>query len=112
RGASGGNIGSAHMSLRVMWLLNHSSARKFEVAMLKSVGVSQIFLPKLFPNDVSFRSASVDWSEDANLDIPQAELDVLNAADWYNGADAAAWKIANRHFDVCFFILQYPGILL
>lgn len=100
------------MSLRVMWLLNHSSARKFEVAMLKSVGVSQIFLPKLFPNDVSFRSASVDWSEDANLDIPQAELDVLNAADWYNGADAAAWKIANRHFDVCFFILQYPGILL
>lgn len=100
------------MSLRVMWLLNHSSARKFEVAMLKSIGVRQIFLPKNFPTDVSFRSASVDWSEDANLDIPQADLDILNAADWYNGADADIWKIANRYFDVCFFILQYPGILL
>lgn len=100
------------MSLRVMWLLNHSSARKFEVAMLKSIGVRQIFLPKNFPSDVSFRSASVDWSEDANLDIPKADLDILNGADWYNGADADTWKIASRHFDVCFFILQYPGILL
>jgi len=50
--------------LRVMWLLNHTSARKFEIPMLKSIGLNEIFLPKSFPLDPAFRSASIDWSED------------------------------------------------
>lgn len=99
------------MSLRVMWLLNHSSARKFEVSMLKRIGVKQIFLPKSYPADPSFRSANIDTSEDECLDIPEKDLGILNAADWYGGATPDAWRIANEHFDVAFFILHAPGVL-
>lgn len=100
------------MSLRVLWLLNHSSARKFEIAMLKKIGVKQIFTPKSFPADPSFRSASVDYSEDQYLEIPAAELAVLNNADWYQGATPDAWKIANEYFDIVFFIVSQPEVLI
>ncbi len=63
-----------------MWLLNHSTARKFEVAMLKRLGFQEIFLPKSFPQEVSFRSATVDYSEDANLSISADDLAVLTRA--------------------------------
>src|SRR5262249_29150763 len=92
--------------LRVMWLLNHTTARNFEVPMLKRLGVQEIFLPKQIPSDPSFRSASIDWSEDANLTIPKDQLDVLNAADWYDDPGSDAWRIANEHFDAAFFIIQ------
>lgn len=91
--------------LRVMWLLNHTSARKFELPMLRRMGVQEFFLPKTFSNDPTFRSASVDWSEDAHLSIPAEDLRVLNDADWYAGATPDAWRIADRHFDIVFFIL-------
>lgn len=100
------------MKLRVMWLLNHSSARKFEVSMLRKSGIEQIFLPKNFPSDPSFRSASIDHSEDQHLDIPASELNTLNDADWYRGATPEAWRVADRHFDIVFFILHHPGVLL
>jgi len=93
---------------RVMWLLNHGSARKFELAMLKTIGVKEIFLPKSYPNDINFRSASVDFSEDATLSIPRDELEVLNATNWYGRPSKEAWDIANRYFDVLFFILYDP----
>lgn len=96
---------------RVMWLLNHDSARKFEVAMLKRIGVREIFLPKKYPDDPTFRSASVDHAEDAGLSIPAADLAVLNAADWYGTPGRAAWEIANRHFDVLFFIVHQASIV-
>jgi glycosyltransferase involved in cell wall biosynthesis len=89
---------------RVMWLLNHPTARKFELAMLKKLGFTEFFLPKNFPQDVTFRSASVDYSEDAALTIPAGDLAILNAADWYSGPDRNTWEIANRHFDLLFFI--------
>jgi len=94
-----------------MWLLNHSTARDFEIPMLKAVGIAEIFLPKSFPSDPVFRSASVDWSEDAHLTIPPEDLAVMNAADWYAGADEAAWRVANRHFDICFFIINSLEVL-
>lgn len=94
-----------------MWLINHTSARKFEVPMLKAIGVKEIFLPKSFPNDPSFRSASIDWSEDKNLSISDDDLAVLNSTDWYGGANPLAWKIANKHFDVAFIILYNPTLL-
>lgn len=95
---------------RVMWLLNHSAARRFEVMMLRRIGITEIFLPKRFPDDVSFRSASVDYSLDGSLSIPPEELAVLNDADWYGRPGSDAWAIANRHFDVLFFIPHKPEI--
>lgn len=97
--------------LRVMWLLNHTSARKFEIPMLKRMGVQEFFLPKSFPGDPSFRSASVDWSEDSHLSIPAEDLQVLNNTDWYAGATPAAWQIADRHFDIVFSTLTNAALI-
>ena len=97
--------------MRVMWLLNHSSARKFEIPMLKRIGIKKIFMPKNYPSDVNFRSASIDYSEDENLDIPVADLQVLNDAEWYLGANALAWKIASKHFDLVFIVLYQSDLL-
>jgi len=97
--------------LRAMWLLNHTTARAFEVAMLKRVGIQELFLPKRFPHDASCRSASVDWSQDAGLTIPPTDLAVLNAADWYGAPGAQAWAVANKHFDVLFFVLHNVELL-
>ncbi|WP_245518423.1 glycosyltransferase [Mesorhizobium sp. M1C.F.Ca.ET.189.01.1.1] len=91
---------------RVMWLLNHTSARRFEVPMLKACGFNEIFLPKIHPVDPSFRSASIDFSEDQNLTIPATDLAVLNAADWYGNPGRDAWAVANRHFSLLFFIVH------
>ncbi|MCY1391464.1 Glycosyl transferases group 1 [compost metagenome] len=93
-------------TFRVMWLLNHTSARKFEVAMLKAIGVNEIYTPKIFPSDPSFRSASVDYSEDANLSISHDDLEKLNSVNWYESPKPQDWEIANKYFDVCFFIVH------
>lgn len=89
---------------RILWLLNHSSARKFEVPILRQLGY-EVFTPKSYPNDANFRSASTDFSEDGNLTIPAGALEVMNKADWYAGANNAAWEVANAYFDMAFFIL-------
>ncbi len=95
---------------RVMWLLNHFTAREFEVAMLEQLGFTEIFLPKSFPQEVGSRSTSVDYSRDATLSIPADDLAVLNAADWYHGPGRDTWDVANKHFDLLFFVAQYPSI--
>lgn len=102
---------SNNQPVRVMWLLNHTAARKFELLMLKTIGIKEIFLPKIHPNDPSFRSSSIDWSEDKNLSIPQEDLAILNAEDWYSGANVKAWEVANKYFDAAFFILHDVGVL-
>lgn len=96
-------------TLRVLWLLNHTTLRKFEVDQLKALGVNEIFMPKSFPYDEGNLSANVDSSFDAGLTIPKSELDILNAQDWYSSPSEEAWRIANLHFDVAiigFFPLQ------
>jgi glycosyltransferase involved in cell wall biosynthesis len=85
---------------RVLWLLNHTTLRKFEIEQLRNAGVDEIFLPKSFPYDEGNLSANVDYSLDAKLSIPQHELDILNAQDWYSSPSLEAWEIANSYFDV------------
>jgi hypothetical protein len=97
---------------RVMWLMNHTSTRKFEIAMLKSFEVTEIHLPKTFPQDVRFRGASVDFSQDASLSIPAADLALLNETDWYAEPARDVCQVVNRHFDLIFFTLyrsQFVG---
>lgn len=96
-------------TLRVLWLLNHTTLRKFEVDQLKALGVNEIFMPKSFPYDEGNLSANVDYSYDAALTIPASDLEVLNAQDWYVSPSEEAWRIANLYFDVAiigFFPLQ------
>lgn len=109
-------------TFRVMWLLNHSSARKFEIPMMKKIGIKEIFTPKITPEDISFRSDSVSYEEDDYLTIPDIDLKCLNEVNWYEGATKSDWELANKYFDVCFFILHdkkvfdalkyFDGILL
>lgn len=86
----------------VMWLLNHSTLRRFDVAELRRAGVRRIYTPKRFPYDEGNLSASVDFSLDDALDIPPDDLALLNAQDWYDCDDEEAWAVANRYFDIAF----------
>ena len=87
-----------------MWLLNHTSARKFEIPMLKQAGIDEIYLPKIVPSSFMYRSASVDYSEDKNLSIPEEDLKKLNEFDWYEGITPEAIELANKYFQMAFFI--------
>lgn len=86
----------------VLWLLNHATLRRYEVAQLARAGVTRIYTPKRFPYDEGNLSASVDASLDAALGLPDDALALLNAQDWYDAPDERAWALANRHFGVAF----------
>lgn len=101
---SAGNSFRVDDTPRAMWILNHTAARKFELPMLHKLGY-EIFTPKKYPNDPNFRSASVDAKWDQTLSIPEADLDLLNSTDWYNGANLNAWSVANKYFDILFCIV-------
>ncbi|MDD2325503.1 MAG: glycosyltransferase [Alphaproteobacteria bacterium] len=94
---------------RVMWLLNHTTLRQFELDQFKRFGITEIYLPKSFPYDEGNLSASVDTSMDASLSIPPEDLEILNAQNWYETPSEEAWRIANEHFDIvviAFFMNQ------
>lgn len=86
--------------LRILWLLNHTTLRRFEVGQLRALGITEVYCPKRFPYDEGNLSASVDESLDATLSIPAEDLQVLNEQNWYETPSAAAWSIANRYFKV------------
>jgi glycosyltransferase involved in cell wall biosynthesis len=87
-------------NVRVLWLLNHTTLRRFEVSQFRALGITEIFCPKNFPYDEGNLSASVDETLDATLSIPPDDLQVLNRQDWYDTPDEDAWRIANQYFDV------------
>ncbi len=87
-------------TIRVLWLLNHSTLRKFEIKQFNSLGIAEFFCPKSFPYDEGNLSASVDFSLDATLSIPQEELAILNQQNWYESPSDEAWRIANEYFDI------------
>lgn len=93
--------------IRVMWLLNHTTLREFEIAQIRAMGIDEIFLPKSFPYDEGNMSASVDDSLDQYLTIPVDELAILNEQNWYDSPSQQAWDIANKYFDVA-FIAFFP----
>lgn len=90
--------------LRVMWLLNHTTARNFEIRMLKLMGISEIYTPKSYPQDQSFRTASIDYSSDAELRIPDQDMKILNQTNWYGRVSVDVWKLVNKYFDVMFLL--------
>lgn len=86
--------------VRVLWLLNHTTLRRFEVAQLRALGIHEIYCPKTFPYDEGNLSASVDESLDATLSIPEKDLRILNAQNWYDTSSLHAWSIANQYFRI------------
>jgi hypothetical protein len=87
---------------RALWLLNHTTLRKFEVPVLRSLGY-EVFLPKSFPYDEGNLSASVDYSFDSQLSIPAADLELLNRHNFYTGISAEIRAIINAHFEIAVF---------
>ena len=99
---------------RVMWLLNHTTLRKFEIPQLKQLGVTEIFTPKKFLYDEANVSASITYEFDDTLNISQDELNILNQQEWYKRASLIAWDIVNRYFDtifLAFFPQQLEDVL-
>ncbi len=88
------------VKMRVMWLLNHRTARRYDLEMLRQLGLNEVFLPKSFPAEESYASGDVTYEWDDSLSIPAADLAILNAANWYDPSDPVVWDIANRHFQV------------
>lgn len=99
-----------HNPPRVMWLLNKTALRRFEMEQLKVAGISQIFLPKFFPYDEENLSSTVTVEFDESLEISPEQLDFLNKQDWYGSPSAEAWDLANKSFDILFVGFS-PGIL-
>lgn len=77
---------------RVLWLINHTTLRDFEVPLLIDLGF-EVYIPKKFPSDEANRSASVSYDYDKTLTITKKNLDVLNSFDFYS--DEITSSIAN-----------------
>jgi glycosyltransferase involved in cell wall biosynthesis len=87
---------------RVLWLLNHTTLRHFEVDQLQKIGISEIFIPKNFPYDEGNLSASVTYELDETLTLLPDEVSLLNDQDWYGTTKQEVWDLVNRHFDIAF----------
>jgi hypothetical protein len=87
-------------TVRVLWLMNHATLRRFEVGQLRALGITEIYCPKSFPYDEGNLSASVDDALDASLSIARDELEILNRQNWYESPSEDAWRVANRCFDI------------
>ncbi|ASU23344.1 hypothetical protein CCZ37_12415 [Vibrio qinghaiensis] len=87
--------------IRVMWLLNHTTLRDFEVPLLQSMGC-EIFVPKIIPENEANRSADVTYIYDKSLTLDADKLERLNQQDFYNHGLTGVEDIANDEFDLVF----------
>lgn len=91
---------------RILWLINHTTLRKFEVSMLKDLGF-EIYCPKMYPYDEGNLSASVDYSFDDTLTLPQNIISKLNNINFYEEVDDDIIEIINEYFGMV-FIAFFP----
>jgi hypothetical protein len=89
---------------RVLWLLNHKTLMPYEVPLLRELGF-EVFVPKVIPGDVTFRSGTIDFSYDASLSIPSSALRRLNSFNFYESVwPADIVTLVNRYFGIAFVI--------
>lgn len=97
---------------RLLWIVNHEALMRAEVPILRSLGY-EVFIPKLVPSDVSFRSAGVSYRYDADLTLPATALAVLNLQDFYQRSWAPTVEaIINESFDVLVASLSWYALAL
>lgn len=95
---------------RILWLINHTTLREFEVPLLISMGY-EVYTPKHIPAFIENYSGSVDYSYDSSLTIPQHDLDILNRHDFYTKPiTQSITSIINRYFGTAILVF-YPNIL-
>src|ERR1700722_17060056 len=92
---------------RILWLINHTTLREFEVPLLLSLGF-EVYTPKAFPLDETNVSASVTYDYDQSLSIPQDVLETLNAHDFYCDPITPEIKyFINTYFNTAFFACSF-----
>lgn len=87
---------------RVLWLMNHSTLRPFEVPMLLDMGF-EVYCPKMYPYDEGNMSASIDYQYDQTLTIPEDVLEKLNRCDFYKQVPQDIMNLLNEYFDIALF---------
>ena len=87
---------------RILWLLNHSTLRDFEVEMLVRFGY-EVFIPKVIPFDEANQSASVTYEYDKTLTIKKELLAQLNRFDFYTRTwSKSLERKINQNFAIAF----------
>ena len=98
---------------RALWLMNHTTLRKFEVPMLIDMGF-EVYCPNKFPYDEGNMSASVTREYDRTLSLDKAVLNKLNEVDFYREIPREIIEVINQEFDIVFmgfFPEQFRSIL-
>ena len=91
------------MKKRILWLLNHTTLRDFEIPMLTEMGF-EVFTPKIYQWEFGDLSASVTYEYDKTLTIPQEALQILNEVDFYQETvPEEVVNIMNTYFDIAIF---------
>jgi len=86
---------------RALWLMNHTTLRKFEVPMLIDMGF-EVYCPNMFPYDEGNMSASVTREYDSTLTINSQILEKLNETDFYNEIPREILELISQEFDIVF----------
>jgi hypothetical protein len=90
--------------MRILWLLNHTTAREFELPILRQLGF-EVYAPKLYPYGI--RSASVDFSYDCHLTISSNEIDALNEFNFHSEVwPERITAIVNSNFEMAIVSAQ------
>lgn len=98
---------------RVLWLLNHTSLRKFEVPLLVEVGY-EVYCPKIFQVGAGDGSASVTYEYDKTLTIPSNVLEKMNQVDFYEYVTEEIMSYMNEYFDIVmihYFPTQFETVI-
>ena len=90
------------MKKRVLWLLNHTTLREFEVPLLVEMGY-EVFCPKIFQVGMGDGSASITYEYDQTLSIPDDVLQRLNQVDFYESVPDDVLELMNEYFDIAMF---------
>ncbi len=94
---------------RILWLINHTTLREFEVPLLISLGY-EVYTPKCIPDLIYEWSGSVDYTYDNTLTIPEEKLQILNQHDFYEKPlTQPIVSIINRYFGTAFCVF-YPNL--
>lgn len=95
---------------RILWLINHTTLREFEVPLLISLGF-EVYTPKNIPEIILGWSGSVTEQFDDTLSIPKKDIDILNEHNFYDGPmTLQVAEIINQHFGSAFCV-YYPKLL-
>ncbi|HHL2498633.1 TPA: hypothetical protein ACQ301_000624 [Yersinia enterocolitica] len=93
---------------RILWLLNHTTLREYELPILIELGF-EVYTPKKFPRNSDNRSASITYEYDDSLSLPMEVIETLNSYDFYSDRlDPTISAIINKYFSCAIVAYMFP----